>query len=195
LICIKVGLFTVLFFWVIYVFQCCSSVFGFMFTLYGVSSLITMSLLGLFQVSLKRFIIVMSMVNSSILVYILSPINSLSFSDFLCFLILESSIFILFILYVNFLVAPNNNGKRIEVTYMSDLYYIKDFSVKIICLCFLLILSGLPPFSVFIIKVNIIENLMIHDNISYSLLFVSISILNLFCYIRAVKMLFFYNNN
>ena len=167
-------------------------------------SLLTMlvgSTLALNQKSLKKIFISISIFNSGF-VFFAQSIYTFSNSIFFTYLLIESLLFFLLIVFLTMFTSYDSNINRYKyrkLMYVTDLSKILPNFSKLFISLILLTLSGLPPFGLFILKFNILISYTISNSgyllTLFIIIFLFIMMINSANYVRLIKYLLFSNKS
>lgn len=172
--------------------------------IFSIVSLLTMlvgSVLAVNQKSVKKILISLSIFNSGF-VFFTQSIYVFSNSIFFSYLLLESMIFFLLVIFLTMFSSYNshiNPYKYRKIIYITDLSRILPTTAKFIISLMLLTLSGLPPFGLFILKFKILISYALSSTsylfTLFIILFLFIMMVNSANYIRLIKYLLFSNKS
>lgn len=200
LISSKFSFFFLIFYYTVYIFFSFNIFFKFFFSLISILTLLIISISSMSQMNIKKLLLSFSLFSGGTLIFSLIPLNFFAFSNFFHYLILDSFIFLCFLLYIGFLFNTNYkkyalSQKKFNLFTINDFYLISNYS-KFYLLIFVLILSGLPPFFIFFLKFNILQSYLLENfSFFYIIFFLFSSMVISYNYLRIIKIAFFFNKD
>ena len=137
-----------------------------LFSIIGTFSMIISVLLSLNQFYFRRFLIASSMVNSSILLLSFLPLSLSSLNSFFIYLIIDTILFSFFSIFT-FLVMTLFTKDKLFCFSLYDLNLINSIFLRFVLSLFVISISGIPPFSIFFLKYNILQSFLSSGSFFY----------------------------